>query len=156
MSSLTTNQTRLLYIGLAAAAVGVVAYTVWGTDAAKSLPSSTSTSSKGTTSSGYKAPKPQSAAYTPSGDAQTWSVEDMKKFLSSRNMGVGHNPSREELLAMVESKLHEPTSTGFDDPTEWSAEEMRQWLKDNKMDPGPHATRMELLAMVESKMHEPK
>lgn len=71
-------------------------------------------------------------------------------------MGVGHNPSREELLAMVESKLHEPTSTGFDDPTEWSAEEMRQWLKDNKMDPGPHATRMELLAMVESKMHEPK
>lgn len=44
-------------------------------------------------------------------------------------MAVGHNPSKEELLAMVESKLHEPTSTGFDDPREWSEEDMREYLK---------------------------
>jgi len=80
----------------------------------------------------------------------------MKKFLSSRNMGVGHNPSKEELLAMVESKLNEPTSTGFDDPREWSVEDLRQYLRDNKLEAGEHAERMELLAMVESKMHEPK
>ena len=31
----------------------------------------------------------------------------MKRWLSSRNMAVGHNPSYEELLAMIESKMHE-------------------------------------------------
>ena len=71
-------------------------------------------------------------------------------------MGVGHDTARNELLAMVMSKLNEPTSTGFDDPQEWSEEDMRTWLEDNKLDPGHHASRMEMLAMVESKMHEPK
>jgi len=79
----------------------------------------------------------------------------MKKFLSSRDIYVGHDPSHEELLAMVESKLHEPTSTGFDDPREWSDADMREYLKNNNVQAG-HAGRPELLAMVESHMHAPK
>jgi len=43
-------------------------------------------------------------------------------------MGTGTHSSKQELLAMVESKLHEPTSTGFDDPREWSDEELREYL----------------------------
>ena len=45
-------------------------------------------------------------------------------------MAVGHNPGKNELLAMVESKMHEPKSTGFDDPMEWSADDMKAWLKE--------------------------
>lgn len=30
---------------------------------------------------------------------------------------------------MVEAKLHEPTSTGFDDPREWSEEDMKDYLR---------------------------
>jgi len=44
-------------------------------------------------------------------------------------MAVGHHSSKHELLAMVESKLNEPTSTGFDDPREWSDEELRDYLQ---------------------------
>ena len=29
---------------------------------------------------------------------------------------------------MIESKKHEPQSTGFDDPTEWSEKDLRSWL----------------------------
>jgi len=147
---------QLLYVGVAAVAVGVIVYNVWGTQISNSIPTPTSSKDKDVTLSTYKAPKPASAAYTPSGEAQTWSEDDMRKFLSSRNMDPGHHSSKEELLAMVMAKLNEPTSTGFDDPSEWSAEDMRSWLKENKMDPGHSASRMELLAMVESKMHEPK
>lgn len=53
----------------------------------------------------------------------------MKRWLESRNIYVGHDPSHQELIAMVESKLHEPTSTGFDDPTEWSEEDMKEYLR---------------------------
>ena len=42
-------------------------------------------------------------------------------------MGLEH-ASKHELQAMVESKLNEPTSTGFDDPQEWSAEDMKDYL----------------------------
>ena len=45
------------------------------------------------------------------------------------DIGRGNNPSRTELLAMVESKLHEPTSTGFDDPQEWSDEDLKEFLR---------------------------
>jgi hypothetical protein len=31
---------------------------------------------------------------------------------------------------MVESKMHEPTSTGFDDPNEWSEQDLKDWLKE--------------------------
>lgn len=31
---------------------------------------------------------------------------------------------------MVESKMHEPKSTGFDDPREWSDSDLKQFLKD--------------------------
>jgi hypothetical protein len=31
---------------------------------------------------------------------------------------------------MVQSKLNEPTATGFDDPNEWSEDDMRSWLKE--------------------------
>lgn len=79
---------------------------------------------------------------------------------------------------MVESKMHEPTSSGFDDPNEWSEQDLKDWLKEvcfffhlllrighlltfsfplqRNIDFGHHPNRMELLAMVESKMHEPK
>lgn len=139
---------QLLYVGVAAVAVGIVAYNVWGTEASRSIPSVDAIKKK--------VASPKAPAYTPKGDVQTWSDDDMEKFLKARNMMVGHNPSRDELIAMVMSKLNEPTETGFDDPAEWSAEELRQYLVKNKMDPGHHASRMELLAMVESKMHEPK
>jgi len=49
-------------------------------------------------------------------------------------MAAGH-AGHEELLAMVESKLHEPTSSGFDDPTEWSEDDLREFL-DNVGTPG--------------------
>lgn len=162
---------QILYVGIAAVAVGVVAYNVWGTQTANSIATSTSekirdasekikdasSSIKDASSSSTSKPaQPKPTPYTPSGNAETWSEDDMRKFLSSRSMGVGHHESHEELLAMVMAKLNEPTSTGFDDPTEWSAEDMRQYLRDNKMDAGPHTSRMEMLAMVESKMHEPK
>lgn len=58
----------------------------------------------------------------------------MKRWLSSRNIFVGHNPSHEELLAMVESKMHEPTSSGFDDPNEWSEEDMKEYLRNVSTD----------------------
>ncbi|KAJ9619193.1 hypothetical protein H2203_008522 [Taxawa tesnikishii (nom. ined.)] len=145
-----------LFFGFAAVVLGLAVYKIWGTDAiSDAIPDSitpSSAKSTKTTSSGYQAPK--KPAYTPKGDPQSWSEDDMKKFLSSRNMAVGH-ASKNELLAMVEAKLHEPTSTGFDDPREWSEEDMKDYLRSNHIDPG-HASRTELLAMVESKMHEPK
>lgn len=44
-------------------------------------------------------------------------------------MAVGHDPSEEELRAMVFSKLNEPTSTGFNDPREWSDKDMKEFLE---------------------------
>ncbi|KIV81164.1 hypothetical protein, variant [Exophiala sideris] len=142
---------RALFFGLAAVAVGFAVYKIWGTDAFATGSTAKPISQK-STSGGYSAPK--KAAYTPGGDVQNWSEDDMKKFLGSRNLAVG-NASKEELLAMVESKLHEPTSTGFHDPREWSDTELKEYLTDNKISYGS-ASRMELLAMAESKMHEPK
>lgn len=48
-----------------------------------------------------------------------------------RNLGLGlEHASKHELLAMVESKMHEPTSTGFDDPQEWSSEDLKEYLRE--------------------------
>jgi hypothetical protein len=44
-------------------------------------------------------------------------------------MAVGHDPSIEELRAMVFSKLNEPQNTSFDDPREWSEDELKDYLK---------------------------
>jgi hypothetical protein len=44
-------------------------------------------------------------------------------------MAVGHDPSMEELRAMVLSKINEPKSTGFDDPREWSDQDLKEFLK---------------------------
>jgi hypothetical protein len=44
-------------------------------------------------------------------------------------MAVGHDPSMEELRAMVLSKINEPKSTGFDDPREWSDQDLKDFLK---------------------------
>jgi len=50
--------------------------------------------------------------------------------VAKRNLGVGlEHASKHELQAMVESKLHEPGNTSFDDPQEWSTEEMKDFLR---------------------------
>ncbi|KAK3114967.1 hypothetical protein LTR53_006146 [Teratosphaeriaceae sp. CCFEE 6253] len=148
-----STQRNLLYAG-AAIILGYAAYQVYVTSTASSTSSSSPVASS-SQSTGDAAPK--KSAYTPRGNPMSWSEDDMKKFLNSRNLGVGlEHASRHELQAMVESKLHEPTSTGFDDPEEWSSEEMKDYLKKNGMAPGHHPSRMELLAMVESQMHAPK
>ncbi|KAH7070737.1 hypothetical protein BKA63DRAFT_519040 [Paraphoma chrysanthemicola] len=139
------SQTRTL-IGLAAVAVAIgVVYSVWGTEF---LPSSI--------------PKPKIGGRTQrkphfelKGDPKSWSEDDMKRFLTTRDLAVGSDPTIQELRAMVLSKINEPKSTGFDDPRQWSDEEMKEFLKKNNMAYGD-AARMELLAMVESKLHEPK
>ncbi|KAK5080846.1 hypothetical protein LTR70_009528 [Exophiala xenobiotica] len=167
-------QSKTIFFGVAALIAGFTVYKIWGSDL---FPSSVAPSGSKSKSTGYAAPTPKKFAYTPQGDPQTWSEDDMKKFLSTvrcprlfmpganysstkltqrqRDMAVGHHSSKHELLAMVESKLNEPTSTGFDDPREWSDEELRDYLKSKDMGVG-QASRMELIAMVESKMHEPK
>ncbi|KAK5111527.1 hypothetical protein LTR62_004822 [Meristemomyces frigidus] len=157
------NTQRNIIYGVCAVAAGFAAYQVYvnmTASQATSAPSFTpSSSAKPSASrSAPAAAAPKKPAYTPKGEPESWSEEDMKKFLTSRNLATGHgsHPARNELLAMVESKLHEPTSTGFSDPEEWSAEDMREYLQAHGVDVPHHSGRMELLAMVESKMHEPK
>ncbi|KAK5128091.1 hypothetical protein LTR85_005208 [Meristemomyces frigidus] len=108
MSSLANDQTtqRTILIAGAALIAGYIAYSLW-TSSQATAPRLTPDSSH--TGAGHAAPShKKSEQYSPKGDPQGWSEEDMKKFLSSRNMAVGHNPTRNELIAMVESKLHEP------------------------------------------------
>lgn len=45
------------------------------------------------------------------------------------DLAVGHDPTLEELRAMVLSKMNEPQSTGFDNPREWSDFELKEFLK---------------------------
>ena len=107
--------TQTIYLVGAALFISFIAYSFWTSSqtSTSSQPSPALSSSKGASSgtsqsaSQTSAPKKQHH-YNPGGDPQKWSEEDMKKFLTSRNMGIGHDPSRNELLAMVESKMHEP------------------------------------------------
>ncbi|KAF2687585.1 hypothetical protein K458DRAFT_415797 [Lentithecium fluviatile CBS 122367] len=140
------TQTKAIYFGLAAVVVALGVYTLWGSEL---FPSTKAKSHP--TGHGHR-----KHHYNPKGDPQFWSEDDMKKFLLTRDMAVGHDPSIEELRAMVMSKLHEPKATSFDDPRNWTEAEMKDYLKANNLDIGHHSSRMELLAMVESKMHEPK
>ena len=50
------------------------------------------------------------------------------KFLQN-NIAHGH-AGRQELVAMVESKMNEPKSTGFDDPQEWNENDLRTFLRE--------------------------
>ncbi|KAF2023713.1 hypothetical protein EK21DRAFT_118505 [Setomelanomma holmii] len=151
MASTTADQawpTRTL-VTIAAVAVAVgVAYSVWGSDL---VPSSVSKPKSGSA----LARGQRKHHFELKGKPNTWSEDDMKKYLTTRDMAVGHDPSMEELRAMVLSKMNEPKSTGFDDPRQWSEQDMKDFLKKNNMAYGD-AGRMELLAMVESKLHEPK
>ncbi|TKA82742.1 hypothetical protein B0A55_01080 [Friedmanniomyces simplex] len=145
---------RTLIYGATAVVVGYAAYQIY---MSMSASGSASTSNSQSYSGSRAAPAPKKPAYTPKGDPESWSEDDMKKYLTSRNLGMGlDHASKHELLAMVESKMHEPTSTGFDDPEEWSAEEMKEFLRSNNLAVGHNPSRLELLAMVEAKMHEPK
>ena len=107
----STDILQTIYLVGAALFVSFIAYSFWTSSqtSTSSQPSPALNSSKGASqgASQSSAPKKQHH-YNPGGDPQRWSEEDMKKFLTSRNMGVGHDPTRNELLAMVESKLHEP------------------------------------------------
>ncbi|KAF2448973.1 hypothetical protein P171DRAFT_470586 [Karstenula rhodostoma CBS 690.94] len=149
MASSTVDQawqTRTL-VGIAAVAVAIgVAYSVWGSDFS---PSAVSKSKSATSQT------PRKRHFELKGNPKSWSEDDMKKYLTTRDMGVGHDPSIEELRAMVLSKMNEPKATGLDDPREWSDQDMRDFLKKNNLTHGD-AGRMELLAMVESKLHEPE
>ncbi|KAK4553373.1 hypothetical protein LTR86_009674 [Recurvomyces mirabilis] len=155
-----TRTCQTLIYGAVAIALGFAAYQVYTSMSATSSPATTSSpSSTSSKRSPLAAAAPKKPAYTPQGDPQSWSVDDMKKFLNTRNMGGEKflkDSSKNELLAMVESKIHEPGNTDFSDPQEWSVEDMKTYLKANNMGTGHGSSRMELLAMVESKMHEPK
>ncbi|KAK0353921.1 hypothetical protein LTR91_008256 [Friedmanniomyces endolithicus] len=127
-----TTQRTLIY-GATAIVVGYAAYQIYMSMSATTPASSNTTTSSQSYSgpSSTKAtPTPKKPEFTPKGDPMHWSEDDMKKFLSSRNLGVGlEHASKHELQAMVESKLHEPGNTSFDDPQEWSTEEMKDFLR---------------------------
>ncbi|KAK1809775.1 hypothetical protein LTR12_015876 [Friedmanniomyces endolithicus] len=129
----STDTLQTLIYGATAIVVGYAAYQIY-----MSMSATTSASSNTTTSSpSYSGPSstkatptPKKPEFTPKGDPMHWSEDDMKKFLSSRNLGVGlEHASKHELQAMVESKLHEPGNTSFDDPQEWSTEELKDFLR---------------------------
>lgn len=108
---------RYLTYGALAVAAAATGYYVYTNMSATSSPSST------TSSSSKRSPlasiTPKKPAYTPQGEPMSWSEEDMRKYLNTRNMGSGsflRDSSRNELLAMVESKIHEPGNTDFSDP----------------------------------------
>ncbi|KAK4540160.1 hypothetical protein LTR36_009746 [Oleoguttula mirabilis] len=105
MNDQTTERTIIL-VG-AVLFAGFIAYSFWTSTQATAPTPSRDSSHAGTGHGASSHKKPNH--HTPNGDPQKWSEEDMKKFLTSRNLAVGHNPTRNELLAMVESKLHEPT-----------------------------------------------
>ncbi|KAK4952186.1 hypothetical protein LTR10_010108 [Elasticomyces elasticus] len=49
---------------------------------------------------------PQAA--DPKGEPETWSEEDMKRWLNSRNLMAGSTATREELLARVKANMRAP------------------------------------------------
>ncbi|KAK3659102.1 hypothetical protein LTR56_001539 [Elasticomyces elasticus] len=153
-----STQKTIIY-GVSAVVLGYAAYQVYVSMTASSSSPAAASSQPSRASAAAKkpayTPKPK---YTPKGDATTWSEDDMVKFLESRDMGVGlEHSSKQELLAMVESKLHEPTNTGsgFNDPQEWSSDDLKEYLRSNNLAVGSNPSRMELVAMVEAKMHAP-
>ncbi|KAK5743302.1 hypothetical protein LTR17_002780 [Elasticomyces elasticus] len=172
-----STQKTIIY-GVSAVVLGYAAYQVYVSMTASSSSPAAASSQPSRASAAPKkpayTPKPK---YTPKGDATTWSEDDMVKFLESRDLGVGlEHSSKQELLAMVESKLHEPTNTGsgFNDPQEWSSEDLKEYLRSvydsallfidawlimvpqNNLAVGSNPSRMELVAMVEAKMHAPQ
>ncbi|KAK4897570.1 hypothetical protein LTR27_004714 [Elasticomyces elasticus] len=49
---------------------------------------------------------PQAA--DPKGEPETWSEEDMKRWLNARNLMAGSTATREELLARVKANMRAP------------------------------------------------
>ncbi|KAK3070682.1 hypothetical protein LTR53_010025 [Teratosphaeriaceae sp. CCFEE 6253] len=47
-------------------------------------------------------------AVDPKGEPETWSEDDMRRWLNSRNLMAGSTATREELLARVKANMRAP------------------------------------------------
>ncbi|TKA65302.1 hypothetical protein B0A55_10027 [Friedmanniomyces simplex] len=74
---------RNMFLGFAGLVTAVAAWGIWGGDMF-----------------------PQ--AEDPKGEPETWSEDDMKRWLNSRNLMAGNTATREELLARVKANMRAP------------------------------------------------
>ncbi|PSK55197.1 hypothetical protein B9Z65_2586 [Elsinoe australis] len=82
-----TMQSRNVFIGFAGLVTAVSVWMIWG--------------------QGDMFPK-KKPAKEPTGEPTTWSEDELRKYLTERNLAVGKNPTHQELVAMVIAKKEAP------------------------------------------------
>ncbi|KAK8216683.1 hypothetical protein M8818_001646 [Zalaria obscura] len=76
-------QSKNLFFGFAGLVTAVAAWSIWGGDMF-----------------------PQQA--DPKGDPQTWTEDELRRWLNARNLMAGSTATRAELLARVEANMRAP------------------------------------------------
>ncbi|KAK3670108.1 hypothetical protein LTR78_010048 [Recurvomyces mirabilis] len=74
---------RNMFLGFAGLVTAVAAWSIWGGDMFPQQPD-------------------------PKGEPETWSEEDVKRWLNARGLMAGSTATREELLARVKANLRAP------------------------------------------------
>ncbi|KAJ5731229.1 uncharacterized protein N7483_005737 [Penicillium malachiteum] len=80
------SNSKNLFLGFAGMVTAVAAYSIWGADV---FP----------------------AESDPKGDPETWTAEDMKRWLRARGLLPSETATREELLERVKANLRIPRSS---------------------------------------------